>query len=87
VVSFGDWVVVADVEAAATQQRVAGCLRDLGFGDILPCVFTDRWTPPRRDALERHLGRALRGGVGRVLVCRTGRTEPFWVMKRIKATG
>ena len=80
--SFGNWVVVVDVAPHTHYRKVAGALRDLGFEEVLPCVFTDRWTAPRRDKLERHLKASVRGGVGRVLVCRTGRTEPFWIAAR-----
>jgi len=78
-VSFGSWVVVVDVAPASTYRKVEQALRDLGFEEVLPCVFTDRWKAPSREALARRLGAAVRGGVGRVLVCRTGRTAPFWV--------
>ena len=80
--SFGNWVVVVDVAPRTAYRKVERALRDLGFEEVLPCVFTDRWTAPRRDKLERHIKAGVRGGVGRVLVCRTGRTEPFWVAAR-----
>ncbi len=78
-VSLGNWVVIVDVAPASTYRKVEQALRDLGFEEVLPCVFSDKWKPPRRDALDRRLKTAVRGGVGRVLVCRTGRTPPFWV--------
>lgn len=77
--SFGHWVVIVDVAPASTYRKVERALRDMGFEELLPCVFTDRWTAPTRQAVNKCLGPALRGGVGRVLVCRTGRTAPFWI--------
>lgn len=85
--SFGKWVVVVDVAPKTTYGRVDRVLRDLGFEEVLPCVYTDSWKPPRRDALQRRIKTALRGGVGRVLVCRTGRTAPFWVAARDVGAG
>ena len=78
-VSFGHWVVIVDVAPATTYLRVEHALRDLGFEEVLPCVFTDRWKPPRKGDLEKRIRKVSKGGVGRVLVCRTGRTKPFWI--------
>lgn len=81
-VSFGSWVVVVDVAPTSTYRKVEQALRDLGFEEVLPCVFTDRWRAPDRRVLDKRLTAAVRGGVGRVLVCRTGRTAPFWIEAR-----
>jgi len=81
-VSFGSWVIVVDVAPASTFRRVEQTLRDAGFEQVLPCVFTDCWRAPHRENLEKRIKAAVRGGVGRVLVCRTGRTPPFWIAAR-----
>lgn len=39
--------MVVDVAPAATYRQVERALRDLGFEEVLPCVFTDRFKPPR----------------------------------------
>lgn len=78
-VSSSRWMVVVDVAPDKVRRKLDSTLRDLGFEEILPCVYTDRWTPPDRGALQRKLRPTLRGGVGRILICRLGRSAPVWL--------
>jgi len=79
VVERRHWLVVVDVAPDKVRRKLDRALRDLGFEEVLPCTYMDRWTPPTRALLLRRLRAHLRAGVGKVLVCRLGRTAPFWL--------
>ena len=73
------WLIAVDVAPDRVRCKLDRALRDLGFEEVLPCIYMDRWTPPTRDVLQRKLKPVIRSGVGKVLVCRMGRATPLWI--------
>lgn len=67
------WLVIVDVAPTGVYQAVDGTLRNLGFVEILPCVYQSRWLALELPRLKRELRRARRKGVGRVAIARLTR--------------
>lgn len=67
------WLVLVDVAPASVRDAVDRTLRNLGFVEILPCVYRSRWLEPELPKLRRALRHARRRGVGRIALARLDR--------------
>ncbi len=69
----GTWLVVVDVAPSSVRDKVDRSLRNLGFIEILPCIYRSHWLDHERLKLERTLRHARRQGVGRIAIGRLDR--------------
>jgi hypothetical protein len=84
---LGGWLVLVDVAPVEARNRLDRALRDLGFFEVLPFVYTDRWGRPTLRTLRTRLARAFRGASGRVLALRVGRGEVICLGAMNSSTG
>lgn len=73
------WLVIVDVAPSAVRARVDRSLRNLGFVEILPCVYRSHWLDPVRLKLERTVRNARRHGIGRIVIARLDRKGLMFV--------
>jgi hypothetical protein len=66
----GRWLVVVDVAPSTVRDAVDRALRDLGFIEVMPCVYRNAWGEPDTGKLRAALRQAKRRGVGRVAIVR-----------------
>lgn len=69
----GSWIVVVDIGPSAVRDRLDRALRNLGFIEVLPCVYRSHWLDPKRERLQRTLRSARRRSFGRVAIGRFDR--------------
>jgi hypothetical protein len=72
----GRWIVILDVAPTRVRDAADRALRDLGFVEIMPCVYRNAWGDPPRDTLRATLRRAKRRGIGRIAIVRI-RTDAY----------
>lgn len=69
----GAWLVIVDVAPCRVRDRIDRTLRNLGFVQVLPCIYRSRWLDPERSKIMAPLRAAVRQGVGRIAVARLDR--------------